>query len=61
MNMAYSVVYASSKYLPDALNELREIVGKKTREGYELLGGASLACGNQRFYVMQTLVKKVNA
>lgn len=61
MNMAYSFVYTTSKCLPDALDELREMVGKKTREGYELLGGASLACDNQRFYVMQTLIKKVDA
>lgn len=59
--MAYSIVYTTSKCLPDALDEPREMVGKKTREGYELLGGVSLACDNQRFYVMQTLIKRVDA
>lgn len=59
MKMRYDFVWASDRYLSDALDRLREYVGKHTEKGWELLGGASLTRDSDgRFYVMQTLIKK---
>lgn len=49
MNMAYSVVYASSKYLPDALNELREIVGKKQEKAMSFWAAHLLPAATRGF------------
>ena len=58
-HIAKVLVYAASAALDDALDELRGAIEESMQEGYELLGGISLACDGHKFYVMQTLVKKV--
>lgn len=59
VNISQKLVYAASSVLDDALDELRGAIEEGMQEGYELFGGVSLACDERKFYVMQTLVKKV--
>lgn len=59
VDISYKLVYTGNRVLDDALDELRGAIEKSMREGYDLLGGASLACDEHKFYVMQTLIKKV--
>lgn len=59
VNISQKLVYAASMDLDDALDELGGAIEESMQEGYGLLGGVSLACDDHKFYVMQTLVKKV--
>lgn len=56
----YAFTVMGGADINDVLNRLRKSVAEHTEKGYALLGGASIACDNGMFYVMQTLTKEVN-
>lgn len=54
-------LWAYSNDINEAVVELKKSIADHTKDGYEFLGGVSIAVDNGTFYVMQTLIKKVDA
>lgn len=54
-------LWAYSSDINEAVVELKKSIADHTKNGYEFLGGVSIAVDNGTFYLMQTLVKKVDA
>lgn len=57
----HACIWVSSDDINEALEELKKRIAAHTKNGYEFLGGVSIAVDNGTFYVMQTLIKKVDA
>lgn len=59
INPVYLLAYSSD--INEAVVELKKIIADHTKDGYEFLGGVSIAVDNGTFYLMQTLIKRADA